>query len=357
MSELVTPSEVWSRFTLLLSRDVLARRYQQMHGGEMNAGQASEIIAHLLQGREYFDAAATAGAFVRPLLQYYGVLALSRAIILFRTPGLRESALKPAHGLTARLMRDMDLAELGLSVSGGTFYELLTATANLERFHASYMPTAEAGSLSLYGLGTSTEFRFSLPAPSVAAVFGFRDLLVRMPELRLILEESLSEQTRCYRCMIQVWAPDSYTRVSLLPERFKLPDVASLQRALFGEATCRAWESTQGALEFELSHQSLEGLAGILPRVIDGDAIGSYIVERYPGGWELSSLASLFVGSYVLSTFVRYHPTRWAALASGAKGDALLPVLLKLRDLIQTQFVPLAICEFEPPATPASLPG
>ncbi len=347
MFELVAPAEIWSRFTLLLSRDVLARRYQQLHGGEMNAGQASEIIAHLLQGREYFEASATAGAFVRPLLQYYGVLALSRAIILFRTPRLRESGLRPAHGLSATLSGDVDLAELSISVNRGTFEELLTATANVERFHASYMPTAEGRSLSSYGVGSSAEFGFSLPAPAVEAVFRFRDLLVRMPELRPILEESLSEPTRCYRCTIQVWSPDSHTRVSVLSDRFKLPDVASLQRGLFGEATCRAWESTDGALEFELSHQSLEGLASILPRVIGGGAIGSCIVERYSGGWGLSSLASLFVGSCVLSTFVRYHPTRWAALASGAKGDALLPGLLKLRDLIQTQFVPLAVREFE----------
>jgi hypothetical protein len=56
------------------------------------------------------------------------------------------------------------------------------------------------------------------------------------------------------------------------------------------------------------------------------------------------------VGSYVLSTFVRYHPTRWAALASGTRGDALLPGLLKLRDLIQSEFAALAIREFEAPA-------
>jgi hypothetical protein len=53
--------------------------------------------------------------------------------------------------------------------------------------------------------------------------------------------------------------------------------------------------------------------------------------------------------SNALSTLVRYHPTRWARLVSGEKGDRLLPVIERLRSLIQSDFVRLLLIELERP--------
>jgi hypothetical protein len=44
---------------------------------------------------------------------------------------------------------------------------------------------------------------------------------------------------------------------------------------------------------------------------------------------------------------VRYHPTRWAKLVNHAPGDRLMPVLNRLRSLIQDDFVRLGLRELE----------
>jgi hypothetical protein len=71
------------------------------------------------------------------------------------------------------------------------------------------------------------------------------------------------------------------------------------------------------------------------------------LVERFWGGWSLSRIASYFAASHAMSMLVRYHPTRWTKLANHAQGDKLMPVLDRLRSLIQDDFVRLGLRELE----------
>ena len=70
-------------------------------------------------------------------------------------------------------------------------------------------------------------------------------------------------------------------------------------------------------------------------------------VERFPGDWSLSRIASYFAASHAMSMLVRYHPTRWAKLINHAPGDKLMPVLERLCSLIQEDFVRLGLRELE----------
>ncbi len=91
----------WSRLSLYQSRDLLEERYKERHGGTPSDGKCREIASHLIQGGQYFAAAQSAGDLARPLLLYYGVLALTRALILFADKAARETTLAEAHGLAA----------------------------------------------------------------------------------------------------------------------------------------------------------------------------------------------------------------------------------------------------------------
>jgi hypothetical protein len=48
-----------------------------------------------------------------------------------------------------------------------------------------------------------------------------------------------------------------------------------------------------------------------------------------------------------MSMLVRYYPTRWARLLSHERGDSILPVLERMRRLIQNEFVRLVLWELE----------
>ncbi len=340
------PSEIWSRLALYSSRDVLARRYEQLHGRELNGGHARELNAHIVQAREYFDAAANAGALVKPLLQYYGVLALARAIVMFRGRGRREATLTPSHGLKADWPSDASVGQVKLTFTNGAFRELLTATKNAQEFSATYMPLADSSLLSSLPYSTPRTLVQHLSLPPSASECRLEDLVARMPHLTDLFEAALHRPSRCYGCSVTIWSPDSHTNISILraPKHVSL-DELKIRLGLPSDAECR--EDGNSGIRMTVTHNDLDSMFRRLPHFNSkGGALGS-VIEPFIGGWHLSNLAAFFVSSFVLSTFVRYHPTKWALLAVGEKGDAFMPILSRLTNLIQTEFPALTLNELE----------
>jgi hypothetical protein len=124
---------------LLESRDVVTRRFQEVHGREPSAAKCRQIGAHVRQGREYWTSAEDAGDLIRPLLLYYASLAFCRALVLFSARRGGEEILSPSHGLrpvgwTAHIARNgvRGLLDLEIEVTSGTLGHLFTITGNRE---------------------------------------------------------------------------------------------------------------------------------------------------------------------------------------------------------------------------------
>lgn len=128
--------DVWARLALYESTDLIRGLFVRRHGREVNAEKAREIASAVAQGREYLMAAENAGPLVRPLLQYYGVLSLSRALILLLSTNLREASLPKAHGLSASGWGTLlapatwKPSDLEVNIRRGTFHSLLEITKN-----------------------------------------------------------------------------------------------------------------------------------------------------------------------------------------------------------------------------------
>jgi hypothetical protein len=90
--------EIWQQLLSLESRDVTQQWFSKIHGRELNVRRAKEINAAAKQSREYFRNASNSDYSVRPLLTYYGVTSLSRALLLLHREG-GEEGLRSGHGL------------------------------------------------------------------------------------------------------------------------------------------------------------------------------------------------------------------------------------------------------------------
>lgn len=338
-----TPEESWSRLGLFLSRDVMVRRYREHHGVVPEEGKAVEIISHLEQARQYFRSADTAGPLAGPLEQYYGVLAFARAIILYRNADMREAELKGSHGLRARLRTaESPIEDITLKIEGGTFDELLDASGNVE-----------LAALDDHNLGAMIPMRLSAarhlqrpPRPSVVTTFGLVDLLSRIPDLREHFEEAFQRSAHCYVGRASHLA--AAITVGVWANRFGLPTSEELRSSL-GMATSWSAMATPHGGGVQFTRQLAEGefFATGLPNVVEMPTRQHCIIEPFAGGWSLSQICALFAASNVISMLVRYYPTRWARLLSHEKGDSLLPVLERLRNLLQTDFVRLVLRELE----------
>lgn len=337
--------DAWSRLALFLSRDVLERRYKERHGGSLSARKATEIISHLAQAREYFAAAESSGTLVRPLLQYYGVVGFARALILYDSPRAREATLRSAHGLRATWNGNADLGDLEITTSNGTFHELLEATRNTER------PSIEVRHPT-FSLPSEIEVPVSLPAPAVDMKVSLLDLLSRMPSMHGVFEEALQTRAHCHHASIASDADGLSTAIAVSPGRFAFPPAQELRDALGLPATVAAQGGGTGVLpppvELTVTRTPPGSLTDGLPALLRSKTWGhAYVVEPVSPGWCLSTLSGIFVGSYVLSILVRYHATRWAALANHEKGDRWFPVLEQLRDVVQARFPELILAELD----------
>ena len=73
----------WEILANYESSRLVRKKFKEVHGRELNAEKSREICTSFVQARGYMQATLVADRSVRPLLAYYGVLSLSRALILF----------------------------------------------------------------------------------------------------------------------------------------------------------------------------------------------------------------------------------------------------------------------------------
>jgi len=100
--------QIWKYLRYFLDIDSIAKKIKKNYpeaGKEDFKKQARQISYSIRQAEEYFYASSKVDLVTKPLLLYYGVAALSRALILFKQDGmqsydvLRKDKKHKAHGL------------------------------------------------------------------------------------------------------------------------------------------------------------------------------------------------------------------------------------------------------------------
>jgi hypothetical protein len=340
------------RLSLYESMDSVKRLYQERHGGQLSSGKATEIVSTFAQGREYFSAAVESGELVRPLLQYYGVLALSRGVILFLKRDCRECTLAPAHGLSCVdwgqiLSKGIENTDsLLLRIGGGTFSELLEATQNEERvvIHINHHISRRV---------------IRRPGPSQitsgSVCIRLRELLWSLPDLFNLCVATFGSPAHCYRACVTSHGvgPVAGIIVSLGPfptmTDKELRGILSLSVEPEHRED-RGRHHALGEYAHYLYHFPItqdEDIGAKLPQLKRDGKGATYLVAPFQDGLVLSSLASAFVVSYALGMLVRYHPRYWLALLSHQKGDVIFPLLRAAAAFTQESFPVLILEELE----------
>lgn len=342
----------WTRLSVYESGDLARTLLYERHRRRPTQSKAKEVAAHVTHGRLYFEAAEQASTLIRPLLLYYGVLALSRAVVLFADANRREATLSEGHGLacpgwSSTLDKDLGrLADLELKVTSGTLTELSKATRNVERSlvygsHRLRWPVEEEGAIRLEE--EHPQIRVALKA-----------VLGRLPDLLSLFQVTLDGDGACHPAYVQVH-PGIQTDFYLIPTRRGLPDIEHVRRSfrLHPDVDIQIHENYYplgevAGLEFHLNVEtSPPEMRKYLPPIKNDSRGFPYVVEPLPAEVSLSSLSLLFMVSYALGMLVRYHPSHWSALIGHSKGDAILPLLNAAVALVERRFPELILQELE----------
>lgn len=319
----------WGRLAPLETVDGVRSRYQRRHERQLSTGKAHEIVAHISHARQQFESAATAGTLARPLLQYYGVLALSRAVILFNDPRLREGSLSPGHGVrglwTSTLQQGKPLLAVELELgTKGTFPELVRASGNLEAFKVMPPPGRFDPPVAKLWVGAAEVGSQKLTLDAIVS---------RLPNLAGDYETTFDTRANCLPAIIIEHNPDC-TEFVLLEGALGSPSEEEVRELLAIGLDTELSRGKRGRLGDVWTYKT-EGDEARLPWVLNA-AGRAHLVS--PCVAELSSLLLLFLASFAFGTLVRYHPTAWSDMVDHRGRDVELPLMTALASSIQMDF-------------------
>jgi hypothetical protein len=310
-------------------------------GRTPSAGIAQEIAVCIQQGRLFFDAAVGTPIQIRPLQIYYGVVAFAKAVIV-ATKYMSLSTLARAHGLKDITQDNAGVEGLALRVEKcGTFQEFNDAISPLGRiwYYDNSMP-------NWY------QKPFDVAAGLISQRITITEILARAPGLSRKFSQTFGspgktvpitldfDMLNAGHCTLSVHDSFLFTdRGSLihLVKRLRA-EYSFLERWQFVEAV-HAWgnciisfDNARGGEEDDLSERNLiqannngfvasrilmGGNPSTVPAVeilvpLSGGYVGSQTYAMQPiNNVTLHEYALQFLGTFLLSSLVRYRPQIW----------------------------------------------
>lgn len=327
--------EIWQRLLGLESRDIVQMRFEQIHARKLNARRAAEINAAARQAREYFRNANASDYSVRPLLTFYGVACLGRALLLLMKARGGEEGLKAGHGVETIGWRNVmsgsvaddlkKLEDLKIVRRSGLFSDFLMHVRNVTL---------------LYYRSAATTGPCEYDEPDIGVEISLGDLFSRIPDLWRDYS-SVSEPQ--YAGVSEFsYSVEKGLDLELAGDRASVIAgvYGELGYAVAGAGTCHSITCDSSTVSMEppmFVHSYVHKMAGAIPYL--------HLAVPFRRGARFSQLCITFMLSYVLGMLVRYYPTHWIALINGGQGDLLWPTVNRAQQYVENIF-PELVAEF-----------
>ncbi|MEH2530170.1 hypothetical protein V1277_003456 [Bradyrhizobium sp. AZCC 1588] len=321
--------ETWQQLLSLESRDLVSAWFNKIHSRDLNARRAKEITAAAKQGREFFRNSDAADYSVKPLLTFYGVASLARALTLLLKRGGGEEGLTKGHGLetidwSKHLSGDLSvglaaLSGLKIRTCSGLFSDLAKYTENR---------------LSMHVRSGAVDWRLKYDQPILGDEIALGQLTARIPDLSK--EHRVIGADAMYASINEI----KYEHASGVT--IKVPSKAF---RVFEESYCKLgyvtkdadqWTTLTGSADLfskstpQFMHAYVHKMFGSIPNL--------FLIAPMPSGNRYSQLCVTYMVGFVLGMLARYFPTHWVSVAQANKGDALWPTLNRAQRFVEETF-------------------
>lgn len=315
--------EIWSHLLFFISAENCIKLLQQKACLAPDDGtiddvviekKASEISFCIQQAHEFFALADNATILSSPLPIYYGMLDLSKALLIANVPRLSLADLK-YHGLMSRAINQetrevkenfTDKIEKQIAVvNKGVFFELYKREEGLKPLLKSY--------------------------------FALGDLLPLIPEIQHFFEKYFGVKSRVFKILtscpskdINIWfsslerdITDLLERFPEIEEEFKI-SVSGFKHPFFSTHT----EGIHCGLEESMRD---DGKVANVPKTVrfyEGYPIGRYVIGKASYSDEngqklqtcLSSIVIDFILCFIFCDITRYNVKLWQTICSSESG-------------------------------------
>ena len=333
--------EIWQKLLALESRDITQQRFRKIHSRDLHGRRAREINAAARQAREYFRNANSSDYSVRPLLTFYGVTSISRALLLLLKAEGGEEGLAAGHGIKPIHWRRVmsgnpaigltKLRELRVSPCAGLFSDFVRHTNNRMAIH-------------IHSAGVN--WRLSYDIPTLHHEISIADLFSRIPDLSQEYSE-ISHEVRHASVNEVTYSEEKGFRMKVYAEQFlhfsKIYE--NLGYTITKEGEWCTVQCEKETLEQQcplFMHSYIHKIFGAIPSL--------HAVEPFSTGVRYSQLCITYMISYVLGMLVRYYPTHWVSLLGGEKGDSMWPTIHRAQQIVEESY-PELVAEMVQDAT------
>ena len=298
-------NNTWHFLREFESKDLVKQYIKKKYEYTLNPEKALEISSAFKQGRSYFESSINADISVKPLLQYYGVIALSRGLILILNKTARENTIKPSHGLKicnwSTILKTKKLENIKVKTSSGTFKELIEATKNISYFRGK----------SNY-INWNSEFDIEKNDFELS----FKELSYSFPDLKKSIESWLGQSIPS--TLIDSFSHENGKTIIGIRDTTFIKEIFS--EDLYPNVIVRnadyykivSYESNNWpniSQKWESSFQT------------HGDP---YLQPPFTGNIFLNDIGKMFATTFILGTISRYHPTTWMNITNGIENDKIL---------------------------------
>lgn len=314
-----------------------------------------DVVACVKQARGYFEAAEAASIAVSPLLLFYGVSSLAKAVVVARSPEYHLGNMGRHHGLSASQIAQKNVGKAGLTrelmkfeasvEGGGTFLEYAETLSGSFAYKVFDETTGRSNTLKVDAAPAT-----SLPGRK----FSLGDLLARQPAIRSLYHHAVGSRPLNHYGVSSMRFDGG---VTLCNAHFKndppAKDLEGHIRSHFPQvATCLVANSPTGSIIGLLDSECLTFASPqavpMFPLSADLGMRGSastsagYFVAPFEFG-TVSEALQLYVLSYLLGMLARYYPTVWMKLIASGGSDEAFPLCRSAVDLIRERFPVLAL--------------
>ena len=312
--------EIWHYVTRLESFDFVAALHREYHGIPAKEGKVRQVNAAFSQGRMYFESGSRAEMGVRPLLLYYGAMALAAGLVIFKAKGTTVYNLRPSHGLRPNAWAESlrqglsGILDLSVSVVPGTFQELAKAVWHwhVVMVGFNYRLAPQLMDLGCVGLADGKS--------SVT----LRDLLARSKYTGGGYGEVANARYRLHRGSMHLDGGGfAFYPSNATIQEMGMDEVVGL----FGGRLRFPW----GDPQIPVFH--------CVNRGDENSPTEMCIIEPFSNGDRLSEFVKLYLISYILGMVARYFPAEWMGLLRNEPKGGAQPLLAKATGAIESEFI------------------
>lgn len=329
--------KIWNKLLEFETKDLVKSYFKRVHNSNVNDWKVREVTANFIQGREYFKSAELANITIKPLLLYYGVLSLSRGLILTLKPRLKEQALKKSHGISIsnwdEALKSKKFENLKISVGDGSLLELIEATKNINYLKATV---------------NAINFKSTLRIPEKGYNVTLEHLYWYLPDLANEFE---------------VWTNSSFPSPIAVVPNAKYDDESNRRsirlikgnidenfiNLVFPDKYCSNIEINEDSEDSSYFYISYDN-NGWMPNITQkwdgpfgiGDACTVPVLADNKG---FNTVSTMYALSYIYGMMARYYPSSWISLGRVEKGDRIYPLIHRTLSFIESKF-PVVVLDF-----------